>query len=348
MLRILSLVGFLILFVCPVWAGYGPPLDLSPVETAADPAVIQVDGIYYLYVTSTAVDISCWSSDDLVQWEYEGVVWEQKAAGAWNDVDVWAPEVHRDGDDFFLYYTASMMVGVARAEHPWGPFEDVFDHPFVGGGYGGVEGLAIDAHVFQDDDGRRYFYYAGYAPFSVIRAACMADMTSLIGDHITLVEPGLWNWELFVTEAPWIVKHEGIYYLMYSGGGANLPVYAVGYAASEHPLGPYAEFAGNPFLDRDQTAGIFGPGHNCVTVSPDQQLKIVYHTKQEAAVGWDREIRINDLCFTDGGRMYVGLDGCTEADDDATDDDTQPGDLPDDDEQETDVDEEDEQEGCGC
>jgi len=334
-----------------VWAGYGPPLDLPNAEMTADPAIIKVDDVYYLYVTASTIDFECWSSTDLDTWVYEGVVWENPGAQAWNHVDLWAPEVHRDGDDFYLYYAADMRIGVARADNPLGPFVDVFDHPFVGNGYNGVAGLAIDAHVFVDNDGRRYFYYAGYAPFSVIRVAEMADMTTLVGEHRTVVEPGILNWELFVTEAPWMVEHEGTCYLMYSGYGADRPSYAVGYATADNPMGSFDEFSGNPILHRDDAAAFYGPGHNCVITAPDGSLKIVYHTKVEQTVGWDRRIRINDLCFTTDGEMYIGFDGCNiDDDDDVADDDTV---QVDDDTDENSVDDDDDDDddnddGCGC
>jgi beta-xylosidase len=303
-------------------ADWGPPLDLPNAPGAADPCVIEVDDVYYLYVTASGVNIECWTSTDLLEWDYAGIVWEQKPAGAWNDNNLWAPEVHRDGEDFYLYYAANHKIGVAAGDSPLGPFVDVYDHPFVGAGYGGVNGEAIDAHVFRDDDGRPYFYFAGYRPLSTIVGVEMIDMTTLApGPSKSLVWTGLFNWELFVVEGPWMVKRDGVYYLMYSGGGANLPVYAVGYATAASPLGDFREYGGNPILHRDDASGIYGPGHHSTTEAPDGQLKIVYHTKKEVEVGWDREIRINDLCFTESGRMYVGLDGCTEHDEPADDDD---------------------------
>ena len=350
-----AVVFALILFsATSAWAGYGPPLMLPDVTTAADPEMIEVDGVFYLYVTSSAVDFRCWSSTDLVNWRDEGVVFPQPPAGAWNDFDVWAPEVHRDGDDFYLYYAANNMIGVAHADNPLGPFVDVYDHPFVGGGYGGVEGHAIDPTVFQDDDGQRYLYFAGYRPFSSICVVPMIDMVTIDDEPATVIRPGFWNWEQFLTEAPWMVKHDATYYLMYSGYGADRPNYAVGYATADNPLGPFFEAAENPILHRDDAAGIYGPGHNCTIVGPDGRLKIVYHTKQQFTIGWDREIRVNDLCFADSGKMYVGLDGCTaSSDDDAVDDDqAADDDLTDDDASSGGAGSSDEpgkkEAGCGC
>ncbi|MDP8224426.1 MAG: glycoside hydrolase family 43 protein [Candidatus Lernaella stagnicola] len=318
--------GCLLATVAPGWAGVAPPFDLPNNDAAADPMVLQVDGVYYLYVTTSWDEFETWTSTDLLTWEYGGVIFSAGEAGAWNDGKLWAPEVHTDGEQFYLYYSANMHIGVAVSQSPAGPFVDVYDHPFVGDGYGGVQGLAIDGHVFLDEDGRRYFYYAGYAPFSVVRGVEMTSMTTLAeADHPILVEPGIFNWELFVTEAPWMVKHDGGYYLMYSGYGADRPDYAIGYATAGGPLGDFVEYALNPIFHRDDAAGIYGPGHHCVVEDPGGRAKVIYHTKQEAAIGWDREIRAADLCFTAGGRLYVGLDGCTESDLPADDDDDTTG-----------------------
>jgi len=351
---LLFILSSLVFFHGAAWAGYGAPLWLPEAETAADPDVIEAEGVYYLYPTSTYVDVECWTSTDLFSWTYAGVVWPRKPAGSWNDNNVWAPEVHTDGNLYFLYYAANNFIGVAQAETPAGPFEDVFDHPFVGAGFNGVEGHAIDAHVFRDDDGRCYFYYAGYEPFSVIRVARMSSMTALEEEHHTVVRPGFWNWEMFVTEGPWMVKNQGVYYLMYSGTGANLPYYSVGYATAADPQGPFAEYGGNPILRYDFAAGFYGPGHNSAVTGPDGRLKIVYHTKIDRAIGFDREIRINDLCFNTSGEMYVGYDDCIAFDDDADDEQADDDGAVDDEAQDDDGPhssgpaDRDEAEGCGC
>ena len=333
-MRLLVLVASILAVAAPALAGYGAPFDLPGNDSAADPMILEVDGVYYLYVTTGWQSFETWYSPDLDNWDYGGVVFEAGPAGAWNDADLWAPEVHTDGERFFLYYTANMMIGVAVSDSPLGPFVAALDHPFVGGGYGGVNGWAIDGHVFVDDDGRRFFYYAGYTPFSAVRGLEMNGMTQLrLERHPILIETGIFNWEVFVVEAPWMVKHDDTYYLMYSGGGANVPIYAVGYATADDPLGPFTEFVGNPILHHDDQAGIYGPGHNCAITGPDNTLQIVYHSKKEVTVGWDREIRRNRLCFTDGERMYVGVNGCTETDDPVDDDDDDDNDDNDDDDE---------------
>jgi xylan 1,4-beta-xylosidase len=289
----------------PWSGGYGDPLVLPNGPDAADPAVIHVDGRYYLYPTTDKLRVECWSSADLSEWIYEGVVWGPSPEGSWNDAKVWAPDVFHYNDQFYLYYTANNKIGVAVADDPTGPFIDFFDQPFIGSGFGGSLMPAIDAHVFLDDDGRLYMYCTGYIPFSSIRVREMSDPLTLVGDWQYLISPKITSWEMFINEGPWMLKHEDIYYLMYSGSGANLPTYALGYATADNPMGPFVKFEGNPILSLDWDNEIYGPGHNSVARGVDGELLMFYHTKTDAGIGWDREIRINPIAFNDDGRIYV-------------------------------------------
>ena len=114
---------------------YGDPLDLPGAEAAADPSVIRVNDTYYLYPTSSWDRIECWSSEDFGSWTYEGAVWGPADEGSWNDQGLWAPDVLPYEGHYYLYYTANQRIGVAVADSPTGPFEDVYDHPFIGGEY---------------------------------------------------------------------------------------------------------------------------------------------------------------------------------------------------------------------
>lgn len=121
----------------------------------ADPHVIRVDGAYYLYATTHTRGYDVFVSSDLVHWRNAGRAFDDPRRGAW------APDVfhNRRGDGkFYLYYTDNSgkpdappkQIGVAVADGPLGPFVDK----------GRLVAGAIDAHLFQDDDGRLYLYYS--------------------------------------------------------------------------------------------------------------------------------------------------------------------------------------------
>ncbi|MCU0874697.1 MAG: glycoside hydrolase family 43 protein, partial [Pirellulaceae bacterium] len=259
--------------------------------TLADPAVILHDGVYYLYATGE-VDgdngYRVYTSTDLIRWKRGPVVFRP------GQRHIWAPDVWRDPDTgrFYLYYTANKTVGVAEAAGPEGPF--AITRKLVD--------QAIDAHLFRDDDGRLYLYYVTLPGFR-ITVQPMASPTEPAGDARVILQPES-EWETRngrVTEGPWIIKHDGRYYLLYSGSGADTPDYAVGYATSRSPLGPFVRADHNPILHRGD--GVFGPGHGGAIQDAEGAWWYVYHQKNSDRRAWDRFICIDRLHFDEQGRL---------------------------------------------
>jgi len=154
-------------------------------------------------------------------------------------------------------------------------------------------------------DGRLYLYATAYVPVGALRVFPMADPVTVGGPGRVLFAADPLSWEGLVNEGPWMLVHDGVYYLMYSGGSYDRPTYAVGYATSDNPMGPFTKCECNPVLHTDAANGFYGPGHHSVTVGPDGELWMVYHTKVNAEVSGDRRIRKNRLAFTEDGRLYV-------------------------------------------
>jgi hypothetical protein len=74
-----------------------------------------------------------------------------------------------------------------------------------------------------------------------ITVQALGSPTEPAGEPRIVLQPEC-EWETrngHVTEGPWMIKHDGRYYLLYSGSGADTPDYAVGYATSTSPLGPF-------------------------------------------------------------------------------------------------------------
>jgi GH43 family beta-xylosidase len=111
-----------------------------------------------------------------------------------------------------------------------------------------------------------------------------------------------WRWN----EGPFMLKHQGRYYLMYSANCYADRNYAVGYAVSERPLGPFRKYEHNPILCSN-TAAVSGPGHHSVTVSPDgKEWFIVYHTHTDPEKGGgNRQVCMDRMEFTDDGVIVV-------------------------------------------
>jgi len=264
----------------------------------ADPAVIRFEGVYYLYPTWDGTGYDVFTSRDLVHWEQQPKCYTDARGG------MWAPDVfhHAKGDGrFYLYYTAGRpeggkLIGVAVADHPLGPFTDK----------GRLAGHAIDAHLFQDDDGALYLYYVVLAGGFKIMVQPMDDPLTKAAAEPTLVIRPDTAWEKAwgeVTEGPWMLKHKGKYYLMYSGSGADGPEYAIGYATASKPAGPFTKYSGNPIAKKGN--GVFGPGHHCVVKGPKGDLWMVYHQQNDANKGWNRFLAIDPLWFDDEGVLHA-------------------------------------------
>ena len=109
------------------------------------------------------------------------------------------------------------------------------------------------------------------------------------------------------TEGSVTFKKGSTYYMMYSAnyfGGKN---YAVGYATSKSPLGPFKKSNSNPVLEKNIDKGgiVTGTGHNSITYSPDgKEMFCVYHGRT-TATGDDRVVFIDRMKILKDGRLFV-------------------------------------------
>ena len=227
-------------------------------------------------------------------------------------------------------------IGVAVSDSPTGPFKDMSDGPLFDPGY-----PIIDANVFFDDDGRCWLYYSRCCYRHAVESEVAQwareqgiydeieeswiygveiapDFTHVIGEPVLLLCPPSTmddkqaEWESRSvtakeanrrwTEGSFLIKRDGIYYMMYSAnffGGEN---YAVGYATATSPLGPYTKSPDNPVLEKNTPKGgiVTGVGHNSITWSRDgKQLYCVYHGRT-AATGQERVVFIDKMTIKDG------------------------------------------------
>lgn len=151
------------------------PTYQNPLPVAlGDPYVLyapEADGRYYMYGTGGGAKdgFSTYSSADLINWEYEGQVYQGNTEDSWAIGAFWAPEVYRVKDRYYMFFSAqwrdnpndeleNFRIGVAVADKPTGPFTEISDRPVFDPGY-----PVIDANVFFDPDGKSYLYYSRVA-----------------------------------------------------------------------------------------------------------------------------------------------------------------------------------------
>lgn len=220
----------------------------------ADPFVMRHDGVYYLYATNP--DVRCWRSRDLVTWEALGPT---IAPDTFPGLVPFAPEVVYDNGAFFMYTSPSGQGHtVLRSDAPAGPFVAV--SPNVG--------HAIDGHVFADEDGRRYFYWAGDEGIWGCELLGPAEFGEavLTGIHMN-------GW----TEGPFVDRRDGWYRMTLTGNHYLSPGYRIDAAWSTDPLRGWRPDPLNPVLVSTQ-GDLTGLGHSSSVVGPDLvSTWIVFH-----------------------------------------------------------------------
>ena len=293
----------------------------------ADPFILKWNGEYYLYCTGDP--ITAYHSTDLVNWDFIGpVLSSSKNADAWNQADVWAPEVVYRNGRFYLYYTAAKAspdwrvgemtrrVGVAVSDSPAGPFVDA--------GQPVTPGWGIDGHVFKDPDTGEEFLFYSYLyeprlPGAGIVADRMTAWDAVAGRPAHIVR-GSEAWEdkdgdpnngtlRYTNEGPTVIKRHGRYYLMYSGGSWDLPTYALAYAVSDSVLqgglsGPGWRKVVPPILR--STNFVEAPGHNSLVKAPNNVDDIcAYHARVVPFYGPGDRLTLIDRLYWMHDRMWM-------------------------------------------
>jgi arabinoxylan arabinofuranohydrolase len=207
----------------------------------ADPSAREFHGKYYLYCTHDLAannqwhseDIHSFSSNDLVHWKDEGVIFTNKDV-VWAHGWLWAPDCIERKGKYYLYYglsTGGTTIGVAVADSPSGPFKDPLGHPLIAQDEN-PGGRAMDPNIFIDDDGQAYLYMGGGEHFAVVKLK--SDMITRDGPIIPLdIRDG--------GEGPWVHKKDGLYYISYPTGTYHGPSknQVMMYSTASTPLGPW-------------------------------------------------------------------------------------------------------------
>jgi len=271
----------------------------------ADPSIVHHEGREYLYATIDpwgGETLGCWESADFKHWTYRELNWPTKTvcrSARSSGAMVWAPSVVRAADGcFYLYVSVGSEVWVGRAEHPLGPWQDLCEgRPLIPFDYKPGYHM-IDAEAFVDEDGAAYLYWG--SGFEWVNGRCWVaklkpDMKSFDGEPVE-VTPGNYF------EAPFLTKHAGRYYLMYSQGVTIQDTYQVHYAIGDSPLGPFVEAPNSPVLVTDRPRDVVSPGHHAVFTRAGRSY-ILYHRH---SVPFDpvfigRQVCVDELRFTPDG-----------------------------------------------
>ena len=285
---------------------------LSNITNIGDPYILKADSMYYMYATSSGNGFKVWQSSDLIDWTEKGLALNKNNSGnLWGSGNFWAPEVKYYNNKYYMSYSAispngKMKIRIALSDNPLGPFINWSEPLFQSDDFS-----YIDSDIFIDND-KVYIYFVkdcstnilnGKHISQVYAAQLDTDLKGIIGNPQLIITPdqtweGInqdWQWN----EGPYVIKNNNIYYLLYSANVYTSHDYSVGYATATSPLGNWTKSTDNPVLKKDLALKVSGPGHCCITTSPDgKEFFIVYHTHTSFdAPSGNRNLCIDRLTF---------------------------------------------------
>ena len=285
----------------PVEIKQGNPIFTD--KYTADPAALVYNGKVYLYAghdecpdNQNRYVMNEWlifSSDDMVNWEEHEPL--KVSTFEWAAHSAWAAQVIERNGKFYWYITAEhkdihgKAIGVAVSDSPTGPFEDARGSAMITNDMTTETKISwddIDPTVFIDDDGQAYLYWGNTVCHYVKLKENMIEFEG----SIHTVE-GLPNY----TEAPWLHKKNGWYYLSYAYQFPEKTAYAM----SKSIEGPW-EFKGI----LNEVAGNSNTNHQAIIEFKGKDY-FIYHNGSIVPHGgsFRRSVCIDYLYYNPDGTM---------------------------------------------
>ena len=303
----------------------------------ADPTIVLVGDTYYLTGTAsqTPAGFTVLQSDRLEGPWRTGTASDARylltQGDAYGTTGFWAPQWIQAGNGSWgLAYTANEQTALAWGDSVTGPFRQEQPQAID------ASEKNIDPYLFRDDDGKYYLYHVRFGKGNYIWVAEFDLQSGTIKPgtlHRCLDNTEPWeNTPAYpsdpIMEGPTVVKLDDVYYLFYSANHFMNVDYAVGYATSSSPCGPWTKYAGNPIISR-HTVGENGSGHGDLFQGKDGRLYYVYHVHASGDEVSPRRTRIVPLHLSKradgiydisvkGGEVIIprrqpaAADGCAE------------------------------------
>jgi arabinan endo-1,5-alpha-L-arabinosidase len=305
-----------------VAAEYPDPLSCSGVcNNTHDPALIQraSDGIWFRFSTGNKLSIHS-ASSETGPWEYKGFVLSNcSVIQVDGNCDLWAPDVTKVGNTYYLYYSVSVSgsqtsaIGVATStELDVGTWTD---H-----GSTGLESDPTKPYNTIDGtlliDGNNYILTFGSFWNDIYNVQLQDPLLSIVSDasvnHLALNATGTHS-----LEGSYLFHYQQYYYLFFSSGICcgyvdSLPAageeYKIMVCRSETATGGFVDANGVDCLKNGGTevlashGFVYGPGGQGVYATPDLGPVLYYHYV-DTRVGYAdgaKLLGINPIDFSSG------------------------------------------------
>lgn len=272
------------------WPNYG----------IGDPYVYRYNGTYYLYPSTSSRGVRAYKSYDLMNWEPvtgDGLPYGYVLSPDDDSTIVaYAPEViYSDGWFYLCQSQAGNGHYFYKSRSPEGPFVP----------YTGNVGESIDGSFFIDNDGQAYFLRA---KAETIRMTKFNEDFTLSNEAFDIENTSMGGW----TEGPYMLSHNGTYYLTFTGVHVGSAGYKVGYSYMNDALSVFDRDGftrgDNILMNTDDEWHTLG--HSSTTLGPDMDsYYIAYHSRTNGVPG--RHFNLSRLLFN-GSEMAVDRPSLTE------------------------------------
>ncbi|MDT8719147.1 arabinan endo-1,5-alpha-L-arabinosidase [Clostridium sp. 19966] len=280
-----------------------------------DPSIFKDGDTYYVFSTdariggSVAPGIEVRKSKDMINWQYVGQALKGVPAEAeeWTGAQgLWAPDVTKIGEYYYLYYAASSFgkntsyIGLERSKSIEGPWEDM---GCVVKTEEGDNMNAIDPNIVFDDEGSLWLSYGSFWTGIYIlkldkntgKPEDKEDKGKNIASRSSSVSGAV--------EGPYIIYNDKQKkYYLFESYDSLAKDYNVRVGRADKIDGPYVDIEGNDLTDTTidpnkvgnkilggykfaDTVGWMAPGHNSV-LKDGEDYYIFHHARVENEVNW--------------------------------------------------------------
>jgi hypothetical protein len=260
---------------------YEPPLVPDPAAPGLtiisgadqpDPFMAVQGGRYYLFTSQDKVPANVPVRSGTTPGQWGPMTDALPDLPAWAQTgNTWAPDVHKFGSHYILYFTAQVNYPGRQVECIGDAISTKIEGPYISAANPFIcqldQGGSIDPRTFVDADGTPYLLWKSdensysEADTGIYSQRLSADGEHLVGPATRIFGPDR-PWQGSIVEAPDLVLVRGAYQLFYSGGWFNQPGYAIGAARCAGPLGPCADTSSTPLLSSNAQGA--GPGEESV------------------------------------------------------------------------------------
>lgn len=259
-----------------------------------DPSIIRDGKDYYMTHSSFTYypGLMVWHSTDLINWERVSVALKKNVGS------VWAPDLVKFKDNYYIYFPAGGTNWVVTATSPKGPWSEPIDLK--------LPGFIDPGHAVAPDGTRYLFLSKGFV------VKLKADGLATEGEPKFTYDgwkfPKSWSTECFCLESPKVTVKDGYFYQTVAEGGTAGPAtsHMVVSARSKSPFGPWENSPYNPIVHTESRAERWwSQGHGSLVNDVNGNYWILYHGYEKGFHSLGRQTLMLPIEWTKDGWFRV-------------------------------------------